>query len=81
MEMLRAEATVTKYVIIVPRDGRLKYVSRQYNPRKDYGYSVKINNAMLFEKPEDARKAMENFRLNGHIGKIEKCTELVEVMG
>lgn len=80
MEMLRTEATVTKYVIIAPRDGRLKYVGRGYNPKSDYGYSVKINGAMVFETSEAARKAMEYFGLQGSIGKIEKHMELVEVM-
>lgn len=80
MEMLRTEATVTKYVIIAPRDGRLKYVGRGYNPKRGNGYSVKINGAMVFETPEVARKVMEHFGLQGAIGKIKKHTELVEVM-
>ncbi len=80
MEMLREEATVTKYVIIAPRDGRLKYASRDYNPKHDYGYTVKINRAIEFNTPDAARRAMENFGLRGSIGKIEKHTKLVEVM-
>ena len=67
MEILRAEAMVTKYVIIVPKNGCLKYVGRDYNPRHDY-------------TPDAARKAMENFGLHGCIGKIKKHTELTEVM-
>lgn len=80
MEMMRTEATITKYVIIAMRDGRLKYVGRWYNPKKDYGYSVKINGAMTFDTPEAARKTMERFGLNGSVGKIQKRIELVEVM-
>ena len=34
MEILRAEAMVTKYVIIVPKNGCLKYVGRDYNTGK-----------------------------------------------
>lgn len=80
MEMLRTKATVTKYVIIALRDGRLKYVGRRYNPGRDYVYSVKINGAMVFETSEAARKTIEYFGLQGSIGKIEKHMELVEVM-
>ena len=71
---------VTKYVIIVPKNGCLKYVGRDYNPRHDYGYSVKVNRAIVFNTPDAARKAMENFGLHGCIGKIKKHTELTEVM-
>ncbi len=78
--MLRREATVTKYVIIAPRNGQLKYVGRDYNPKHDYGYTVKINRAIVFNTSDAARHAMEHFGLHGSIGKIEKHTELVEVM-
>lgn len=80
MELLRTEAVVFKYVIMAPRDGRLKYVGRHYNPKKDYGYTVKANGAMEYDTPEAARKAMERFGLSGSVGKIRKHTELVEVM-
>lgn len=80
MEMIRTEATVDKYVIIAPRNGGLKYVARDYNPRRDCGYSIKINRAILFNTPNAARNAMKNFGLKGSIGKIKKHTELVEVM-
>lgn len=80
MEMLRTEAITEKYVIIAQRDGRLKYVGRWYNPKKDYGYSVKVNAAMTFDTPESARRTMERFGLNGSIGKIQKRTELVEML-
>ncbi len=80
MEMLRTEAMVTKYVIIVPKNGQLKYVGRDYNPRHDYGYSVKVNRAIEFNTPDAASRAMENFGLHGCIGKIEKHTELTEIM-
>lgn len=79
MEMLRTEATVVKYVIIAPRDGRLKYVGIRYNPKADYGYSVKINGAMMFDKPEAAIRAMERFGIKGTVGKIQKHFELLEV--
>lgn len=78
--MLRTEAVVTKYVIIAPRDGRLKYIGRDYNPKHDYGYTVKVNRAIVFNTPDAARYAMERFGLRGSIGKIERRTELVEVM-
>lgn len=78
--MIRTEAIVTKYVIIAPRDGRLKYVGLRYSPKKDYGYSVKINGAMTFDTAESARRAMENFGLEGSIGKIQKHLELVEIL-
>lgn len=80
VEMLRTEATVTKYVIIAPRDGRLKYVGRGYSPKHDYGYTLKINRAIVYNTPDAARNAMKHFGLHGSIGKIEKHTELVEVM-
>ena len=80
MEMLRTESVTFKFVILAPRDGRLKYVGRYYNPRKDYGYTVKANGALEYDTEEAARKAMERFGLNGSIGKIKKHIELVEVM-
>lgn len=46
MEMLRTESVTFKFVILAPRDGRLKYVGRYYNPRRDYGYTVKANGAL-----------------------------------
>lgn len=78
--MLRTEANITKYVIIAPRDGRVKYIGRGYNPGKDYGYTVKINGAMMFDSEEVARRTMEWFGVNGMIGKVQKHLELVEVI-
>lgn len=80
MEMIRTEHTTEKYVIIASRDGRLKYVGRAYSPKYDKGYSVKINGAMMFNTSDAARKAMENFGIDGSIGKIKKHLELVEVI-
>lgn len=79
-ETIRTEASTEQYAIIVPRDGRLKYVGRWYKPRKDYGYTIKVNEAMTFNTLEAVRKAMENFGLHGSVGKIRKHIELVEVM-
>lgn len=78
MEMMRTEATGFKYVIIVVREGREKYVGKNYNPRMCYGCTVKINDAMRFHRPEDAQKAMERYGLEGRIGKIKIQIELVE---
>lgn len=80
MEMIRTEHTTEKYVIIAPRDGRLKYFSRAYNPKHGWKYSVKINDAMMFNTSDAARKAMEHFGIYGSIGKITKHLELVEVI-
>lgn len=80
MELLRTEADVERYVIIAPRNGRLKYVGRRYNPRKDYGYSEKINEAMMFNTKEIAERKMKDFGIAGQVGKIKKHFELVEVM-
>lgn len=80
MEMIRTEHTTEKYVIIAPKDGRLKYVGRAYNPKDNRGYSVKLNGAMMFNTSDAARKAMENFGIDGNIGKITKRLELVEVI-
>lgn len=78
MEMIRTEAEVVKYVIITTRDGQLKYVGRWYNPKTDYGYSVKIDRAMMFNNPEAAARAMVRFGINGTIGKIQKHFQLLE---
>ena len=64
MEMIRTEHTTEKYVIIAPRGGRLKYVGRAYNPKHDWGYSVKINGAMMFNTSDAARKDRKSTRLN-----------------
>lgn len=80
MEMIRTEHMTEKYVIIAPKDGRMKYVGRGYNPKHDWGYSIKINGAMMFNTSDAARKAMENFGIYGSVGKITKRLELVEVI-
>lgn len=80
MEMIRTEATIIKYVIMAPRDGRLKYIGRDYSPRHDYGYSVKISSAMMFDKPELAKRFMDRHGIDGMVGKVERHTQLVEVV-
>ena len=80
IELIRTEHTAEKYVVIAPKDGRLKYVGRGYNPKHDWGYSVKINRAIMFNTPDAARNAMKNWGINGNVGKIEKHLELVEVI-
>lgn len=80
MELIRTEHRTEKYVIIAPRNGQLKYVGRGYNPKHDWGYSVKLNGAMMFNTPDAARNAMENFGIKGNVGRIEKRLKLVEVI-
>lgn len=77
MEMMRTESACFKYVIIVFRDGRERYVSKYYNP-KMCGCTVKINEAMRYDRPENAQKAMDRYGFKGRIGKIKIQVELVE---
>ena len=49
MEYMRTQASIEKFVIITMRDGRKKYVGRRYSFKMDYGYTVKINEAMMFD--------------------------------
>lgn len=80
MEPLRTEVTTTKYVIIAARGGKMKYVGRNYSPKMDYGYTVKLNGAMMFDTEELARRRMDWLGVNGMIGKVQKHLELVEVI-
>lgn len=80
MELIRTEHLTEKYVIIASKNGQMKYVGRGYNPKHDWGYSVKINGAMMFNTQDAARNAMINFGIHGNIGKIKKRLELVEVI-
>lgn len=80
MEYMRTKTTTTKFVIIAMRDGRLKFVSRYYNPKRDYGYTIKVKDSMVFNHKEAAEKAMERFGITGQIGRIEIHTELKEVL-
>lgn len=80
MEGIRTEADTVKYVIVVPRGGKSKYVGMRYNPKDDYGYSVKLNGAMMFNTPEAAKRFMEKFGMDGKVGVVEKYARLVEVM-
>ena len=49
MEYMRTQASIEKFVIITMRDGRKKYVGRRYSFKMDDGYTVKINEAMMFD--------------------------------
>ncbi len=80
MEYMRTENKTDKYVIITMRDGRLKYVGRDYNPKRNYGYTVKINNARTYDSAEKAANAMIRFNIQGQIGRIQKTFELMEIM-
>lgn len=80
MEYMRTQASVEKFVIITMRDGRKKYVGRKYNFKTDYGYTVKINEAMMFDTEGLAERKMEELRIKGHIGRVVKSFELKEVL-
>lgn len=80
MEFMRTEADIEKFVIIAVRDGRKKYLGRRYDSRKGYGYTVKINEAMVFDRKERAEKKMEELGIFGQVGRIKKHLELLEVM-
>lgn len=80
VEMPMTEHTVTKYVIIVPRGDRYKYVGRGYNPKNDNGYTIKLNGAMMFDTMENAIKTMDWFGIEGSIGEVKRHTELVQVL-
>ena len=80
VEMPMTEHTVTKYVIVVPRGDRYKYVGRGYNPKNDNGYTIKLNGAMMFDTMENAIKTMDWFGIEGSIGEVKRHTELVQVL-
>ena len=80
VKMPMTEHTVTKYVIIVPRGNRYKYVGRGYNPKNDNGYTIKLNGAMMFDTMENAIKTMDWFGIEGSIGEVKRHTELVQVL-
>lgn len=80
MEYMRTQAIVEKFVIITMRDGRKKYVGRKYNFKMDYGYTVKINEAMMFDTEGLAERKMEELRIKGQIGRVIKSFELKEVL-
>lgn len=62
MEYMRTQASIEKFVIITMRDGRKKYVGRRYSFKMDYGYTVKINEAMMFDTEKLAERKMEELR-------------------
>lgn len=80
MDRLKKEMTTEKYVIIVLRNGERKYLGRGYIPKRDYGYTIKLNGAMMFNTSDAAYRTMEFFGLTGSVAKIEKRLKLVEVM-
>jgi hypothetical protein len=79
MEYMRTQASTEKFVIITMRDGRKKYVGRRYSFKMDYGYTVKINEAMMFDTEKLAERKMEELRIKGQIGKVVKSYELKEI--
>ena len=79
MELLRKEHITEKYVIVAPKDGRLKYLSRGYFRKHDFDYTIKLNGAMQYDTKELAEKALERTGIDGMVAKIRKTIELVEV--
>lgn len=79
MEYMRTQVSIEKFVIITIRDGRKKYVGRRYSFKMDYGYTVKINEAMMFDTEKLAERKMEELRIKGQIGKVVKSYELKEI--
>lgn len=79
MEYMRTQVSIEKFVIITMRDGRKKYVGRRYSFKMDYGYTVKINEAMMFDTEKLAERKMEELRIKGQIGKVVKSYELKEI--
>lgn len=79
MEYMRTQASIEKFVIITMRDGRKKYVGRRYSFKMDCGYTVKINEAMMFDTEKLAERKMEELRIKGQIGKVVKSYELKEI--
>lgn len=79
MEYMRTQVSIEKFVIITIRDGRKKYVGRRYSFKMDYGYTVKINEAMMFDTKKLAERKMEELRIKGQIGKVVKSYELKEI--
>lgn len=82
MEMLRTEHSSVQYAIAKPKNGRLVYIGRRHYFKRgvEYGCTVKINEAMLFDKPDTARKHMEKYDIDGMVCKVKRTTELLEVM-
>ncbi len=80
MEYMRTKASIEKFVIIAMRDGREKYVGRKYNFKQDNGYTVKINEAMMFDKEILAERKMADLGIRGRICRVIKSFELKEVL-
>ena len=79
MEYMRTQASIEKFVIITMRDGTKKYVGRRYSFKMECGYTVKINEAMMFDTEKLAERKMEELRIKGQIGKVVKSYELKEI--
>lgn len=80
MEYMRTRASIEKFVIIAMRDGREKYVGRKYSFKQDNGYTVKINEAMMFDKEILAERKMVDLGIRGRVGRVIKSFELKEVI-
>ena len=80
MEYMRTKASIEKFVIIAMRVGRKKYVGRKYSFKRDDGYTVKINEAMMFDKEILAERRMADLGIRGQIGRVIKSFELKEVL-
>lgn len=80
MEYMRTKASIEKFVIIAMRDGREKYVGRKYNFKHDNGYTVKINEAMMFDKEILAERKMVDLGIRGRVSRVIKSFELKEVL-
>ena len=80
MEYMRTKSETDKYVIIAMRDGRLKYLSKAYNPKLQIGYTIKINDARKFDNAVLAERVMNSLCRDGQIAKIRRTFELMEIM-
>ena len=70
MEYMRTKASIEKFVIIAMRD----------NFKHDNGYTVKINEAMMFDKEILAERKMVDLGIRGRVSRVIKSFELKEVL-
>ena len=72
---LRDTSTRIVYVIVVKRDGVLKYVQRHYFRKHAFKFTVKLDDAMRFNTAMDA----DHFAAENSIPGFEKiCIVLIE---
>ena len=72
---LRDTSTRIVYVIVVKRDGVLKYVQRHYFRQHSFKFTVKLDDAMRFNTAMDA----DHFVVENSIPGFEKiCIVLIE---